>query len=50
METVGIMQGLDHGLPELTGLIRARKWFTRQVDDIALILEAIAIHDNRLDV
>ena len=50
METVGVIQGLEHGLPELTGLIRARKWLTRQLVDLASVLEAIAAHDNRLDV
>ena len=49
MEIVEVIQGPEHGLLELTGLIRAREWLTRLIDDITLVLEAIAAHDNWLD-
>ena len=50
MERVEVLQELEPGYPELAGLICVREWLVRLTVDIASVLEAIAAHDNRLDV
>ena len=49
MEIVEVVQESDFGLPEIAGLIRAREWLIRLMDDMISVLEAIAADDNRQD-
>ncbi len=50
MEIVEVVQKLEPGLPDLSGLIHTREWVIGLIDDLSSVLEAIAVHDNRWDV
>ncbi|MDO8578827.1 MAG: hypothetical protein Q7R50_06590 [Dehalococcoidales bacterium] len=50
MEIVEVLQESEQGMPDISGLIRPPEWLIRLMHDMSSVMEAIAAHDNRLDV
>ena len=50
MDIVEVLQESEQGLPDLSGMIRPPEWLIRWIGDMSSVMEAIAAHDNRMDV